>query len=82
MSGIPRKVKKALAKWERGRPLGSRESKRLLALFFRTGLSQKLEERIASRRQQASRLPSVVRCAPDPLQGLGSVRGRHQQRGP
>jgi hypothetical protein len=57
MSGIPRKVKKALGKWERGRPLGSKESKRLLAFFFRTGLSQKLEKRIASRREQVSPLP-------------------------
>lgn len=39
MSGLPRKVKKALGKWADGVRLGKREGKRVQALFSRTGVA-------------------------------------------
>jgi hypothetical protein len=44
MSRLPRKAKKALAKWKSDQPLGRQERKRVHALLSRTKPSRKLKK--------------------------------------
>ena len=48
MSPVPRKIKKAMAKWQCGQTLGLQESRRVRALLLRTRLSRKLKKHLGA----------------------------------
>jgi hypothetical protein len=51
MSELPRKVKKALAKWEGGQPLGLQESRRLQDTLSRTRIRGRQKTRVNNARR-------------------------------